>query len=471
MGERKVERRTGRHMLETGFLLNGKYKIGEIIGEGGFAVTYLGVRIEDNLRVAVKEYMPDRFIGSTEESGAQAEKVVMREYDILKKYSYLEGIVTVLDTFAAGNTMYIVMEYVEGITLAQYIRENGVFSYDELISLLEPIIKSLAQIHRQGVIHRDISPENIQIGLDNRFYLLDFGAAKQVSMLGNQNTVVFKNGYAPPEQYTGSGKQGSWTDVYALASTMYTALTGEILTDSVTRLQDDDCRWMDRLDALDDWQRQVLKQALSLKAADRYKNMEDFWLALSVRPVLEDRVTQVVAATSKRKIVVWTLCVAVVILAMAVSGILIFTSRNDNKTYNSSSAAGRVNSTEMIKKDTTGSTATTEKKNTSENSTAGSTAATEKKVSTTEKVTTRASEEVTEAENYTDGSEYTDAMTDYNAADYTESQPIATEAATTEKATEAVTEKTTTEKATTEADKPGFSEHDLPEREYEEHDI
>ncbi|MDD6404323.1 MAG: hypothetical protein PUG00_00790, partial [Clostridiales bacterium] len=205
--------------------------------------------------------------------------------------------------------------------------------------------------------------------------------------------------------------------------------------------------------------------------ADRYKNMEDFWLALSVRPVLEDRVTQVVAATSKRKIVVWTLCVAVVILAMEVSVILIFTSINYNKTYNSSRAAGIVNSTEMIKKDTTGSTATTEKKNTSENSTAGSTAATEKKVSTTEKVTTRASEEVTEAENYTDGSEYTDAMTDYNAADYTESQPIATEAATTEKATEAVTEKTTTEKATTEADKPGFSEHDLPEREYEEHDI
>lgn len=496
MGEQKVEHRTGRHLLEKGYILNEKYEIVEVIGEGGFAVTYFGIRIEDEQRVAIKEYMPDRFIGGAEKSDIQAEKMVMRESDILKKYSYLDGIVTVLDTFAANNTVYIVMEFVEGITLAQYIRENGVFSYDELISLMEPIIKSLAQIHRQGVIHRDISPENIQIGLDNHFYLLDFGAAKQVSMLEHQNTVVFKNGYAPPEQYTGSGKQGSWTDVYALAATMYTALTGEILTDSVSRLQDDDDKWLDKLGLLDGWQRQVLRKALSLKAADRYKNMEDFWLALTVRPDLEDRVTHVVAIPAKKRLLAGLMCAVVLVFAIAGSGIMIALSGNGTKTNNSSGEVGRINSSAAIEKETTVQDKT--EKNSKDQKNTGNTAgSTSGAASTTENIgidATNDSPAKTEAQ--ADESEYTGISTEYDTTENPEKTyvpdelPVAdettegvTEAQTREPVTEKTTEKITkdtamertTEKTTTETpttdDDFSFDEGVIPDDDFEEGEL
>lgn len=463
MGEQKVEHRTGRNVLEKGYVLNEKYEIVEVIGEGGFAVTYSGIRIEDGQRVAVKEYMPDRFIGGTEKSDIQVEKMVMRESDILKKYSYLDGIVTVLDTFAANNTVYIVMEFVEGITLAQYIRENGVFSYDELISLMEPIIKSLAQIHRQGVIHRDISPENIQIGLDNHFYLLDFGAAKQVSMLEHQNTVVFKNGYAPPEQYTGSGKQGSWTDVYALAATMYTALTGEILADSVARLQDDDDKWLDKLGLLDGWQRQVLRKALSLKAADRYKNMEDFWLALTVRPDLEDRVTHVVAAPAKKRLLAGIMCAVVLVFAIAGSGIMIALSGNGTKTNNSSGEVGRTNSSAAIEKETTKDTETTEKNGKDQKDTRNAAGRTSAAASTTENIGINATNDSpAKNEDQADEPEYTGISTEYDTTEnpektyVTDELPVADE--TTEGVTEAQTKETVTEKATEKSTKAAVTE-------------
>ncbi len=293
-------------------MLVDEYRIDSVIGEGGFGITYSGVRMSDQHRVAIKEYFPSQY-ASREDAAVDAglhvfggDKAVqfekglahfMHEAEILKRYSYIEGMVTVLDTCKANNTAYIVMEYVDGITLAQYIRENGVFAYDELVGLVTPIIKSLAQIHRQGVIHRDISPENIQIGLDNSFYLLDFGAAKQLDGQKRQNTVIFKQGYAPPEQYTGDGKQGAWTDVYALASTMYTALCGKTLDDAVHRMQrKDDADIESDLVMLEDWQRDALKKGLELEPSHRYQNMEAFLLALTVKPSIEERITQVSGA-------------------------------------------------------------------------------------------------------------------------------------------------------------------------------
>ena len=307
MGEQKGLKRA----LPDGYILCGGYRIGPVIGEGGFGITYSGTRLTDDSRVAIKEYFPAQY--ATREDGCAdsglhifyGEKAVQfekglahfnHEAEILKRYSYLEGMVTVLDTFEANHTAYIIMEFVEGITLSQYIRENGIFSYNELVQLMTPIMKSLAQIHRQGIIHRDISPENIQIGLDDHFYLLDFGAAKEVDNQNPQNTIIFKQGYAPPEQYTGGGKQGPWTDVYALAATMYTALAGEQPVDAVLRMQDDkmesEC---DKLVGLTDWQRKTLKKGLELKPAERYQNMETFLLDLSVMPQIEEQKTRISA--------------------------------------------------------------------------------------------------------------------------------------------------------------------------------
>ena len=283
------------NILPGGFILNDSYRIEKVIGEGGFGITYYATRLEDDTRVAVKEYYP----GFDGEAMARFN----REVEILKAYDYLEGIVPIVDAFEAANTHYIVMKYVEGITLSRYIRENGVFSYDELIKLMTPIIKSLSRIHRQGVIHRDISPENIQIGLDNKFYLLDFGAAKKTTDNKKHNTVIFKQGYAPPEQYTGDIKQGPWTDVYAMAATLYTALSGKNIEDAVSRMQSvQPNRCIDELSGVSDWQRDAMRKALSLKTSDRYQNMEELLIGLTVPPAVSELKTQRRVKEKERKL-------------------------------------------------------------------------------------------------------------------------------------------------------------------------
>ena len=296
-----------KRALPDSYILCKRYRIGQEIGEGGFGITYSGTRLSDDRRVAIKEYFPAQYASREDgcadsclhifygEKSVQFQKGLVHfkhEAEILQQYSYLDGMVTVLDTSEANNTAYIIMEFVEGITLSQYVRENGVFSYNELVQLMTPIMKSLAQIHRQGIIHRDISPENIQIGLDNRFYLLDFGAAKELDNQAPQNTIIFKQGYAPPEQYTGGGKQGPWTDVYALAATMYTALAGEQPIDAVLRMQQDEMETeYSKLSGVTDWQRNALKKGLELKPAERYQNMETFLADLSVMPRIEEQKT------------------------------------------------------------------------------------------------------------------------------------------------------------------------------------
>lgn len=340
------ELRKDRRALPGGYVLCGKYLIEHVIGEGGFGITYSGIRRADGMRVAVKEYFPSQYAsredgcadanlhiflqgsGSGEPQFDRGLRYFKREAEILKKYSYLEGIVTVLDACETNNTAYIVMEFVEGITLAQYIRENGVFSYAEIVRLLTPIMKSLAQIHRQGVIHRDISPENIQIGLDDRFYLLDFGAAKQLDGSRQQNTVIFKHGYAPPEQYTVEKKQGPWTDVYALAATIYTALTGGTPVNAVQRMQSGDKLDIESgLTGLAAWQRKALCRGLALGIADRYQNMETFLVELTVEPASEEQKTvMAVADTSvrgkNRKLVVAAVIVVMIVGCIVTAGIL-----------------------------------------------------------------------------------------------------------------------------------------------------
>ena len=122
------------------------------------------------------------------------------------------------------------MEYLEGITLKQYLREIQRIAPEDLIELLVPLIESLDEIHSQGMIHRDISPDNIMVLPDGRIKLMDFGAARDYTEFGEKSlSIVLKPGYAPPEQYQTHGIQGPWTDIYALCATMYKCITGELI--------------------------------------------------------------------------------------------------------------------------------------------------------------------------------------------------------------------------------------------------
>ena len=193
-------------------------------------------------------------------------------------FSKDKGIVKALDFFEINNTAYIVMEYLEGVTLKQYLRENKRIAAEDLVELLVPLIEALDEIHSQGLIHRDISPDNIMVLPDGRIKLMDFGAARDYTEFGEKSlSIVLKPGYAPPEQYQTHGVQGPWTDIYALCATMYKCITGENPPDAIDRLVDDHLKKISTFGITVSPQiEEAIIKGMSVAAKDRYQNVGDF---------------------------------------------------------------------------------------------------------------------------------------------------------------------------------------------------
>lgn len=293
-----------KQQLAAETILYNQYQVRGVLGEGGFGITYLAVNMENGTLVAVKEYFPTKLVFRKEDSCEicilkdkndflKGKKRFIEGASILMEYSYLQGIVRVWDCFECNQTAYIVMEYIDGITMREYISSHGSMEYAELIALLAPIIKSLATLHKHGIIHRDISPDNIMVGMDNQLYLIDFGAAKEVaSVTAQTNTVLLKTGFAPPEQYLHDGVLGAWTDIYALCATIYTVLCGKIPTDAVARLQGKELISLPAQGvSLLAWQWDAIEKGMHIREAERFRNMEELYDALTVEPSSEEAVT------------------------------------------------------------------------------------------------------------------------------------------------------------------------------------
>lgn len=239
---------TNETVLKIGTILNGQYIIERVIGKGGFGITYL---CRDNflkIRVAIKEYFPSQIVSRNCMVSGNSVEIIDSEYESmyreglnayeyeankLTKFSDLEGVVSVLNFFFENGTAYMVMEYVEGITLKKYLSNHSeTVSWKEMLSLMGPVFESLKPIHDAGIIHRDISPDNIMISKEGKLVIIDFGSAKNYSDRAD-SIIALKHGYAPPEQYSYNGNQGPWTDVYALCATMYRMISGKKLPKSV----------------------------------------------------------------------------------------------------------------------------------------------------------------------------------------------------------------------------------------------
>ena len=294
--------------LDKGTILHGRYEIEKILGKGGFGITYLAKVQGDTVRYAVKEYYPAGIVKrqqrpegtwlypldeSSDDEFQRGKRRFLKEAKTLKEFASLEGIVTVIDYFEEGNTAYLVMEYIDGITLKDYVQSNGTFLFSELFHLLRPLMQSLMVIHAKGYVHRDISPDNIIVGMDNQLHLIDFGAAKETNVNENHTmTVILKSGYAPPEQYLKDGKQGAWTDVYGLCATMYMALSGKAPQESIARFSEDKvCSLYDTGIRIEEWQSKAIARGMSIKSADRYRDMESLYQAFITPETIEKDVT------------------------------------------------------------------------------------------------------------------------------------------------------------------------------------
>ena len=285
------------HHLPVRTILNGKYLIGRALGEGGFGITYLGWDLNLEMKLAIKEYYPSGFVTRdrstsatvtpfTGEKGdffAHGRDKFMVEAKLLAKFYALPGVVSVRDFFLENGTAYIVMEFIDGVTLKEYLRRmGGRLPAGTVFSLLKPVVEALGQVHKAGLIHRDISPDNIMLTKDGTVKLLDFGAAREISPDGEKsNTVNIKTGYAPEEQYRTHGSQGPWTDVYALCATIYKCLTGITPEESLERLRNDTVVPPSRLGiAIPPIQEAALMRGMAVMGQERFRSVEALHRAL-----------------------------------------------------------------------------------------------------------------------------------------------------------------------------------------------
>ncbi len=279
--------------LKAGSILNGRYTVGRVIGQGGFGITYIAQDYQTRERVAIKEYFPSELAGrSGTDSSIQVHSKDQKENFEYGKEQFLqeaktlaafigdEHIVRIYSYFEENNTAYFVMEYVDGYALDKYMaQKGGRLSIDEANYLLLPLMPSLDKVHSKGIIHRDIAPDNIIVTKDGNAKLIDFGAARYSTGEKSKSLdVILKHGFAPAEQYMRRGRQGPYTDVYALAATYYYAVTGKMLPDAVERMQEDTMLMPSALGAkISPEQEETLLKALAVSYSDRYRSMHEFY--------------------------------------------------------------------------------------------------------------------------------------------------------------------------------------------------
>ncbi|MBR5292882.1 MAG: serine/threonine protein kinase [Clostridia bacterium] len=282
------------HHLPPGTILRDRYLIGRVLGEGGFGITYIGCDLQLELKVAIKEYFPTdkanrisssslsvaNYSGSIGQRYEEGKARFLQEARTMAKMDKQPVIVSAKDFFEANNTAYIVMEYVEGTTLKDIVAQRGGrIPADELFRMMEPLFSALKDMHALGLIHRDISPENLMLER-GAIRLLDFGCARESADGNATMTIALKHGYAPIEQYQNKG-QGSWTDVYALSATMYYCLTGKKPPQSMDRLCEDELILPLKLGVnMSENQEKALLYGMGVRPRRRYRTVEELYAAL-----------------------------------------------------------------------------------------------------------------------------------------------------------------------------------------------
>lgn len=290
--------KVNRRSLPLGTIVHNRYRVDQVLGEGGFGVTYRVTDLKEGRTAAMKEYMPTdiairKYNGveviprqDCQEAYERFRDKFLEEAKIIYRYRGHPNIICVHHLFYGNNTAYYVMEFIDGMDLGKMLAQNGQrMRWEELRPIMDQVVSALKEVHDSGMIHCDISPDNIYVLKGGQVKLIDFGAAKSI-LQGKSSIMMLKRGFAPPEQLSSSGKLGPWTDVYALAVTIYRSITGIMPQSAEDRLMMDKTLWCSQLGIPcphEGWE-PALKKAMSLRIEDRYQSVAEFWTNLNGAP-------------------------------------------------------------------------------------------------------------------------------------------------------------------------------------------
>lgn len=291
-GREKVGQLTWSKALAPGTILNNKILIGNILGKGGYGITYIGYDMLLEYRVAVKEFFPDEMVDRAEDgrtilvldevNGEEYQRettAYLREARVLAEFSKFPGIVAIKDLFYENNTGYLIMEFLENGNLRKYVdSQGGWLGVKEALELMEPVISVLGRLHKSGLIHRDISPDNIMMDEDGSMKLIDFGGSKKVG-LNNQQVFLGKWGFAPLEQMLSKlSEQGPWTDIYGICATLYCIMTSEVPQASYERNEKDELIDIAQYNInIDKKVAAGIMKGLSMNAKDRQQSIDELY--------------------------------------------------------------------------------------------------------------------------------------------------------------------------------------------------
>ena len=274
------------HLPAGSLLLQGKYRVEKIIGEGGFGITYGGVDLVNSQNVAIKENWPEKASRqgttvvlphtTTPKSRDEQLNKVATEAEFLSKCIH-PNIVRVYDSFQENNTAYVVMDFIAGKPLSKIIEEEGTLPEERVKRYLIQLAEALRVIHGANLLHRDIKPENIIVDRQDRAILIDFGATKEfIAGQTRQMSVTLTRGYAPLEQYSYKSKRYPATDIYALCASMYEVLTGELPPEATERIQTDNLvSPRQLLPAIDPLLEQVIITGMKIKVEERFQTADE----------------------------------------------------------------------------------------------------------------------------------------------------------------------------------------------------
>lgn len=285
------------HALPFEHILHGRYLTGKVLGQGGFGITYVGWDLLHQVKVAIKEYFPKgqvfRIPGQMALNWQCAAGVqplwqngindFITEANKMAQIAEIPEVVKVLDTFADNNTAYIVMEFLEGETLRKKLERSGPLTWQEAKTIFFSFISAMDKVHEVGLIHRDLSPDNLILQPNGGIKIFDLGAAKD--MREETSACVVKRAFSPMEQYGDIRNSGPWTDVYSVAATMYYSLTGVLPPSALNRVNEDTIRWdLPQLKAMPQRALEALKKAMAVLKKDRTQSMAEFMKQMQSLP-------------------------------------------------------------------------------------------------------------------------------------------------------------------------------------------